>query len=244
MSIAVLGLQAKLWKCSNCCCVFQNGWKRHMHGKICNATTNNTFNPEHDEHRETEPYVHSHENNAVVEPKRSDAEGYGEKHNSLCNESHRDCLTQEEHSDAIDNVTYEEGGPLFEAALPELPYTQKQARDATIAPKDMEILLLLQCTDETVVGTSREQKQSVLDYVKSFDTQRTNLLPKSIKTCYDRMDKVSCCYCIPNGVCSETACTTCFIVINVHNVHYIDVSINVHVLLQLLLKLIVVILRH
>jgi hypothetical protein len=54
----------------------------------------------------------------------------------------------------------------------------------------MEILLFLQCND-LGVGSSREQKQGVLDYVKSFDTARIKELPKTIPTCYRRINKVT-----------------------------------------------------
>lgn len=70
------------------------------------------------------------------------------------------------------------------------PCNQYNARHMVITKKDMEILQFLECNDQGV-GTSREQKQGVLDYVKSFDTARTNLLPKRITTCYNRMDKVT-----------------------------------------------------
>jgi hypothetical protein len=68
-------------------------------------------------------------------------------------------------------------------------YTQARARSCQIHPKDMEILHFLQCTDAGN-GTSQAQKNTLLQYIKGFDTPRTRLLPRWIPTCYRRMEKV------------------------------------------------------
>jgi hypothetical protein len=68
-------------------------------------------------------------------------------------------------------------------------YTQARVRSCQIHPKDMEILHFLQCTDAGN-GTSQAQKNTLLQYIKGFDTPRTRLLPRWIPTCYRRMEKV------------------------------------------------------
>ena len=77
-------------------------------------------------------------------------------------------------------------------------YTQEKARSCQIHPKDMEILHFLQCTDAGN-GTSQAQKNTLLQYIKGFDTPRTRLLPSWIPTCYRRMEKVMSTY-IPHNI--------------------------------------------
>ena len=106
------------------------------------------------------------------------------------------------------------------------PYNQYNARHCNITPKDMEILLFLQCND-LGVGCSREQKQGVLDYVKSFETARTKLLPKTIPTCYNRMDKVTLVHIL--SPCTPILCHALpsIQVLDMITVHIINFPINV-----------------
>ena len=218
------GPKTKVWSCPFCCCVFQNGWKRYGHGKTCYETANITHNEEHPETSASETMGPSAANTVDAISQRNAAEA-----------------TVAE-QDLFENLTYTDEGAIFEETYPDsssdkyvgnaVPFNQHNARNMPIAPKDMEILLLLQCTDESVVGTSREQKQRCLDYVKSFDTHRTRLLPKSIKTCYGRMDKVGYSLCIASTTRYQTACTTSVTITIVHIVHSINVPINVILVLH------------
>jgi hypothetical protein len=67
---------------------------------------------------------------------------------------------------------------------------QMKHKAGTITHKDLEILLFLQSTEDGN-GTSQQQKQTILEYVRGFQTDRTNRLPKRVVTCFSRLHKVT-----------------------------------------------------
>ena len=177
------GLTAHLWTCPLCSGKFHNGWKRHRHVKTCNARIYNSLFEQAEPWTKGSATGQEDETAPRDDMKREDNEGHshattdeidGQEFTSLVANQQKALCNREQ-------LAYEDKGT---------PYNQYNARHSKITPKDMEILLFLQCND-LGVGSSREQKQGVLDYVKSFDTARTRQLPKTIPTCYNRMDKVT-----------------------------------------------------
>ena len=177
------GLTAHLWTCPLCSGKFHNGWKRHRHVKTCNARLYNSLFEQAEPWTKGSATGQEDETAPRDDMKREDNEGHshattdeidGQEFTSLVANQQKALCNREQ-------LAYEDKGT---------PYNQYNARHRNITPKDMEILLFLQCND-LGVGSSREHKQGVLDYVKTFDTARTQLLPKTIPTCYNRMDKVT-----------------------------------------------------
>ena len=178
--------KAHLWTCPLCTGQFMKGWKRHMHVQRCNAHLHNPTLEQTESFAEATAPVHAKEHEkdqAPLEQTESLAEDTTTEHEKEHTEDDQRPLQQTESS-------AEETATELADMDDRTPCNQYNARHMVITKKDMEILQFLECNDQGV-GTSREQKQGVLDYVKSFDTARTNLLPKRITTCYNRMDKVT-----------------------------------------------------
>ena len=224
------GLTAHLWTCPLCSGSFHNGWKRHRHGKSCNALLYNA------RFEQAEPLT---EGSATEQ-----GEEKAPREDMDCEDDvdfHSDATTDEEDGEGSPSLRSGGVGANQQQALCNVvqlasankctPYNQYNARHCNITPKDMEILLFLQCND-LGVGSSREQKQGVLDYVKSFETARTKQLPKTIPTCYNRMDKVTIVHIF--GPCTPILCHALpsiqvFDMITVHiNNFPINVVYNIH----------------
>ena len=217
-------LPAHLWTCPLCGGKFQKGWKRHGHVKSCNAQLHNALLEQTDPLTEVSATAQGQE-----KASREDME---------CEEDdfHSDATTDEEDGEASPRRRSSAVGANKQQAFRHVeeqfayedkgrPYNQYNARFSKITPKDMEILLFLQCND-LGVGSSREQKQGVLDYVKSFDTARTRQLPKTIPTCYNRMKKVTIVHiCTPFGPILYQASPS-LLVFGMNTVHIYNVDNN------------------
>jgi len=218
------GLTAHLWTCPLCSGKFHNGWKRHRHVKSCNAQL---FNARLEQ---AEPLT---EGSATEQ-----GQDMASREDMECEEDYfqSDATTDEE--DGEGSTSLRSGGVganqqqafcnvvQLASAYKSTPYNQYNARHCNITPKDMEILLFLQCND-LGVGSSREQKQGVLDYVKSFASARTIQLPKTIPTCYKRMNKVTIVHIL--GPCTPSLCHALpsILVFDMNTVHINNVTINV-----------------
>lgn len=216
--------RAHLWTCPLCSGRFLCGWKRHRHVKSCNAQLYQA------RLEQAEPLTEG------TATEQGEAKAPGEDMDCEEDEDIRqswqaDATTDEEDSEGSTSLRSGGVGANQQQALCNVedkctPYNQYNARHCNITPKDMEILLFLQCND-LGVGCSREQKQGVLDYVKSFETARTKLLPKTIPTCYNRMDKVTLVHIL--SPCTPILCHALpsIQVLDMITVHIINFPINV-----------------
>jgi hypothetical protein len=165
-----VGRRRKEWKCPHCLRLFNNGWQKHNHQRECESIMADEVTlveaALNDNVENTSHFAHAPGASVEVNDDMED---------EFANEEEDDA-----HANDSTNVAYGEQ-PLH--------LTQHTARNHVLSPKDQEILLFFQCTMASN-GRSREQKQTVLDYIKGFDTMRTNLLPAKVLTCERRFEKV------------------------------------------------------
>jgi hypothetical protein len=173
-----VGRRRKEWKCPRCLRLFNNGWQKHNHQRECESIIADEFTL-------VEEAVN--DNLFAGGDMRPDERGHFAHATGASvgvNDDVEDEFANEEEHDAhandLTNIAYREK---------QMHFTQHTARNHVLSPKDQEILLFFQCT-MAGNGTSREQKQAVLDYIKGFDTMRTNLLPAKVLTCERRFEKV------------------------------------------------------
>ncbi len=180
----------KAWTCPHCTRVCNNGWHRHRHTqRDCelererNVVEEEASNAE-EAHTETELGDLGGNTNGVPlyirQPLDHDDIAFA---NAMEGSDDVFVLKEEVRAELPPLIVKEENGGQMQQ------YTQTRARSCPINPKDMEILLFLQCTDAGN-GASQAQKNAMLQYVKGFDTARTRLLPRWIPTCHRRMEKV------------------------------------------------------
>ena len=182
--------QHKEWTCPHCARVYDNGWQRIRHTQRgCDIALQ-----QHD--------VKEEGNNAEVTRTQTSLGALGGNTNGVVLYNRQpmddDDIAFANAMTGSDDVFVGEGearAELHPVIVNEVKgeqlqqYTQAKARSCHIVPKDMEILHFLQCTDAGN-GTSQAQKNTLLQYIKGFDTPRTRLLPTWIPTCYRRMEKV------------------------------------------------------
>jgi hypothetical protein len=203
----------KEWTCPKCACVYDNGWQKLNHMKVCDvviqeeSSTNDTTT--HMEVRDQCANIraaHMYQNETIDQDAIDFSNAMLDKEEVLPHGEVR--------VDQASLIQHE----LTDGGMPQ--YTQKKARSLHINDKDLEILLFLQSADAGN-GTSQAQKNTMLQYVKGFNTPRTRLLPRWIPTCYRRMDKVMsiCVILIIYVTLPQSTCNTyrtCIIAINVN----------------------------
>jgi hypothetical protein len=165
----------KEWKCPRCLRFYNNGWQKHYHQQHCDPVVGFVAHDSTVSRMGQESQL-----TTLAETVHLGQENRGSVRVSDVDEDDLGSVADHALEDARKNVA--------EVEQP-LHITQQCARNHAISPKDLEILLFYQCTSAGN-GTSREQKQTILDYVKGFDTLRTNLLPARVLTCEKRFDKV------------------------------------------------------
>ena len=184
--------QHKEWTCPHCARVYDNGWQRIRHTQRgCDIALQ-------------QHVVKEEGNNAEVTRTQTSLGALGGNTNGvpLYNRHPQgdDDIAFANAMAGSDDVSFGLEEEVRAEKLPPLivtegnggqmqQYTQARATSCQIHPKDMEILHFLQCTDAGN-GTSQAQKNTLLQYIKGFDTPRTRLLPRWIPTCYRRMEKV------------------------------------------------------
>jgi hypothetical protein len=165
----------KEWKCPRCLRFYNNGSQKHYHQQHCDLVVGVVPHEATPSRMVQESHLTTlAETHELGQETRRSAGEHDVDENDLVSVAENDL------EDASNNVAGVEQ---------RLHITQECARNQVISPKDLEILLFFQCTSAGN-GTSREQKQTILDYVKGFDTLRTNLLPTSVLTCEKRFNKV------------------------------------------------------
>ena len=184
----------KAWTCPHCSRVCNNGWHRHRHtqrdcdlGHERNDVKEEGKNAE-DARTQTELGALGENTNCVPLYNRQprDHADIGVA-NAMVGSDDVCVLKEELRAELPPLIVKEQNGGEMQQ------YTQRRARLCPINHKDMEILLFLQSMDAGN-GTSQAQKNTMLHYVKGFDTARTRLLPRWIPSCYRRMEKVMSLY--------------------------------------------------
>ncbi len=163
-------MHIKEWTCHKCYGVFPNGWNRHHHVRQCMGVAGNVL---------TELLA----NDVVADI--NEAEAAPESQFQTREVDTAPVFGQEVRDERIDDQFSDAEVQMMR----HYTYTQTKAKSHIITPKDLEILMFLQAT-ECGVGTSREQKATILHYIKGIHTPRTNLLPKQVATCFARVEKV------------------------------------------------------
>jgi hypothetical protein len=219
--------QHKEWTCPHCARVYDNGWQRIRHTQRgCDIAL--------------QQYVVKEEgNNAEVTRTQTSLGALGGNTNGVPLYNRQpmddDDIAFANTMTGSDDVFLGQGearAELHPVIVNEVKggqmqqYTQAKARSFQILPKDMEILHFLECTDAGN-GTSQAQKNTLLQYIKGFDTPRTRLLPSWIPTCYRRMEKVMSTYVPPH------MCVTSLLSFTIHTpmcalfeIMYINIEIN------------------
>ena len=183
--------QRKAWTCPLCARVCDNGWHRHRHTQLgCDLARLDDVVKEEDSYAEdsrTQTNLGAMGGNANGVPlynRQTNDEDYIAFANAMAGSDDVFFDVKKDVRAELPPLIVNEGngGQMQQ-------YTQARARSCQIHPKDMEILHFLQCTDAGN-GTSQAQKNTLLQYIKGFDTPRTRLLPRWIPTCYRRMEKV------------------------------------------------------
>ncbi len=167
-------MHMKQWTCAKCFGVYPNGWVKHHHVRQC---LGNAGNVRTDMHEDGSSQVDNAAH--ILEPEASN--------DTELEHEGGDTTTGLQQQEVLQGHFENRSGEAEYEMMRH--YTQAHAKSHIITPKDLEILLFLQAT-ETGNGTSRQQNETMLDYVKRFHTARTILLPKQVKTCMRRVEKV------------------------------------------------------